>query len=65
MPPFRDFTFTVPSLPKPVYDAVRDLCKEYSVSQWHTVIAGVIAMVSMDPAARKILLDKVQTTYLR
>ena len=63
--PFKSFNFTVPSLPKPVYEVVHDLCREASVSQWHIVVAGVVALSRMEDATRRALIEHVTTTYTR
>ena len=61
--PFKPFTFTVPSLPKPVYDMVRHLSETHRVSQWHVVVAGVTVLARMEETDLRALIASTQATY--
>ena len=64
--PVKHFGFSIPSLPKPVYEVMRDLCKRADVSQWHTVIMGVILLAELEqsePARVQALAERVKATY--
>jgi hypothetical protein len=57
------YTFTIPSLPRPVYGVLKDLTKEYGVSYWEAIVTGILVFASLTPDERREWLDKTRAQY--
>ena len=57
------YQFSVPNLPPSLYQIVKTVRQDHGVSQWHVVIAAILALTDLEPEALKSLVDKVRSTY--
>jgi hypothetical protein len=57
------YTFTIPSLPRPVYGVLKTLIAEYGVSYWEAIVAGILVFASLTSDQQREWLDKVRAQY--
>lgn len=63
MPAREPFQFKVPSLPKNVYDFVRQTSEATGVSHWHVLLMSLRLLSQLEPEARDVLRDSIVSRY--
>ena len=64
MAKYNNFMFSVPNLPKPVYDNVKVIAEKLNFSHQQVVILGVAAIMKLsrvDKAALNLLVEKMNS----